>query len=481
MRVLLVDPPGIQKGLNAGLGYLAASLKDCGHEVKVLDLNNNRSVSMGEFKGELEEYSPQVVGYSMKAITVDTAISNVSRKVLPDSLHVAGGPEVTLFYEDFLRNHPQFDVAFVGEAENTICNVVEHFGKDKKFSGIEGISYRENGHITKNKPVFIEELDELAFPDFTCFTNINETLKNVEYAYPLLTSRGCPYTCVFCSVGSVSGRKWRARSPKNLIDELKHAQEVYNIKDFTIVDDNFTFDVERAKTFCRMLIDAGQDFRFRLNNGIRTDRIDEELASLMFEAGCNLVMVGVESGDPKVFESVGKGEKLKDVKRGIKILKDAGIWVGGYFIIGLPGDTPESIRNTIDFIKEVGLDHAHFNVLVPYPKTRAWDWVSENGKFLKDYKEGLHFEDDTWIVDPVFETKEFTRSQMIEAYELANTQLSQFNFLIPKDLGRANRFTVKTKLIWRYDKSSIPKRIFDYTAHKIMDALGDHKAPSYSR
>ncbi|MFH1836426.1 MAG: radical SAM protein, partial [Methanobacteriota archaeon] len=422
MKVVLIDPPGIQEGLNVGLAYLSGSLKHDGHEVKVFDLNNN-SIKKDAWLDEVEEFNPRIVGISVKSSTFFNAseIADAVKSRMPDVLIVGGGPHPTIVGNSFTDKAPSFTFGIMGEGEDVFPRLVQAIAEGKPTS-INGVF--KAGRKKEVSPVFVRDLDKIAFPAYESFTNIRETMARVRY--PVLTSRGCPYQCTYCSVSAISGHKWRTRSLENVVSEIVEARRRYRIKAFEIVDDNFTVDVARAKEFCRMLIERNVKLSWSCPNGIRMDRIDFELAVLMREAGCELVMVGVESADEEVFKGIQKGESLTDIEEGIRTLQKAGIQVGGYFIIGLPGDSVNSTKKSVEFAKKTGLNPAHFNMLVPYPGTPLWDWVLENGRMLADYKEGRHF---IGKPEPVFETDDFPAKDRVKAYYMANTLLKQWEYV----------------------------------------------------
>ena len=449
MKIVLVDPPGVQEGLNVGLGYIVSSLVNAGHDGKVLDLNNS-SICEGAWIKMIREYDPRVIGFSIKNATYFKAveIAGKIKKLFPGIVLVAGGPYVTLAGNDFFKDAPFFDYAILGEGEKVfpeLCDTIASGGK----VNIKGVISR-NSTQKEADPVFVEDLDDLDPPTYELFENFEDTMSKSRY--PVITSRGCPYNCIYCSVCAISGRKWRTRSIQKVIEEITEAEKKHAIKGFEILDDNFTLDVERAKKFCRTLIKEKVDLPWSCPNGIRTDRIDDELAELMMQSGCDLVMVGVESADEEVFNQIDKGETLADIGNGIKTLKKAGIRVGGYFIIGLPGDSLEATKKSVEFARKNGLEPAHFNMLAPYPKTRMWNWIQENGRMLEDYRMGKHF---LGKPVPVFETDDFTTEERVKAYYMANTVLRQYEFVIPRDYSRMRRIMRKIKLTWDYDRGNL--------------------------
>ncbi len=239
-----------------------------------------------------------------------------------------------------------------------------------------------------------------------------------------------------CNVPTVIGRKFRTRSGKNILEELRYAQERYRSTEFKVLDDNFTLLMDRAKDICRLLIDEKLYMKWTCPNGIRADRLDEDLCHLMHEAGCYSMSIGVESGDPEVFEKINKGEKLGDVERGIRIAQAAGIQVHGFFIIGLVGSTVETDKRSIEFAKRMGIS-ASWGVLVPYPGTPVWGQVlaDPNVRMLRDWKEGFHIGARPKVV---FDTPEYPAEERVRMYYLAN-----MSTIKKKDIPRAAKMIIK--------------------------------------
>lgn len=415
MRVLLINPPGWQKGsINLGLSYLAAALIGSGHEVKIFDTNaGNQPPDI--VANRVAKYAPDVIGFSVKTATARSAvlISQNIKKVYNRALHVAGGPHITIAYQEFLVENPEVEYAFLGESERSFADFINRVSGNRDVRGINGIAYRNQNEIIANPVKIIENLDELPLPDFDAI----DVFPPEDFRYPLLTSRGCPYACIYCCVGLISGKRWRARNPEKVVAELKMARERYGIRTFEILDDNFTLRPERAKAFCSLLIKQGLGLKWYCHNGIRADAIDPELARLMRKSGCTSVAVGIESGDEKIFDSIKKGETLEDIVRAVKLVKQAGMRVVGYFIIGLPGDSLKGIRRTIQFQQKLGLDDFKYGILNPYPGTAVWEMLKTQGRMLLDIKDSSHFSDSLTIP---CEFPGFCRDEIEEAYYRAN-------------------------------------------------------------
>lgn len=415
MKVLLIDPCGWQKGgVNLGLAYLAGVLLGGGHPVRILDLNNYNY----NLKDIIDGFDPDIIGYSIKTATVKSAkeISRWIKKMYADKIQVAGGPHVTLSFREFLLENPQIDFAFLKEGEIAFAKFVDNFSNKMECVGdIDGIAFRKDNEIVSTEPRIIEELKDIPFPRLDVIININYS----QFPYPLLTSRGCPYGCVFCCVGVISGCKWRPRSPDHVIEELKRAKEVYGFKRFEILDDNFTLDIRRAKEICNLILKERLHFSWYCHNGIRADRLDLELAQLMKKAGCESCAIGIETADPEIFKNINKGEVIEDVIMAVELIKKAGMKAVGYFIIGLPGDNLEKVNRTIEFQNSLDLDDFMYNMLIPYPGTKLWDYVQKEGILLMDIQDISHFTDHIKVP---FETPDFPQADRKKAYELAVNQ-----------------------------------------------------------
>jgi len=434
MKIVLIDPQGFTFGLNTGLGYLCSSLKKNGFDdVHVLDFNN----MPGDEDKRLEKVKDaNIVGISIKTFTLKSAVE-LAKKVKminPKALIVAGGAHIIIDAENFLAENMCFDVCVPGEGEYAILKLADGTSYDK----IPGLYYRKELGVERSVKAgsFIHDLDKLAFPDYSCFDSVTE---NSIDDYPLVTSRGCPYQCVYCSVRNVMGMAWRFRSPKNIIDELKEAKKIYGFRKFKILDDNFSLDIKRTKEFCRTLIDENLDLKWSCPNGLRADKLDAELLSLMKTSGCYSITIGVESLDEDVFSEINKGERLSEVVAAAQMIKKAGIRLEGFFIVGLPGSTYNIDMETVKKAKRLGFDSMSWNLLVPYPGTAVWKWVEENdGKMvrvLRDWKEGFHI---GFNPKPVFETTDYTEKERIKAYR--NAYLKSLKL---RDIPKMLRILVK--------------------------------------
>jgi len=445
-KVVLIDPPGFFGGLNTGLAYLAGALRANGTaQVQVLDFNNDSS----EVRKRLEAavHDADIVGVSVKTFTAPAGadLLRQAREINPSILTVAGGPHITLDGPGFMGSYPECAIGVMLEGEESFTDLVA----GKPVAEIPGLLYREGGKIISTgarKPN--PAIDALALPDYQVFDSLAD---GKIPAYPLLTSRGCPYPCTYCSVGKVSGLKWRGRCGETILAELEQARRLYGTTEFKVVDDNFTYDMERAAEICRLFINRRAGFKWSCPNGVRADRLTPELLALMKEAGCHTISLGIESLVPEVFAQIKKGEPLEKVIAAVHMIKKAGMRVEGFFIIGLPGSTYETDMTTLREARRLKLDAYAWSMLVPYPGTKIWEWVKSNDgkglRVLKDWREGLHI---GMIRTPVFETQEYPARLRVRAYHRA-----YLGTLTPGDILRI----VKTLVRVAWQKVSA-KRIF---------------------
>ena len=465
MRILLIDPPGRNKGLNTGLGYLSAVM-NAGHEVKVLDLNNIEVGSCGDPNPDLpadklnkkvmsavDEYKPELFGVSVKTFTagVSKQICQWVRSRRPEIITVAGGPHMTLDGPNFMRE-TAIDFGIQGEGEYSILKLCNALNAGAGMEDVQGVLYRKNGElIQRPRGDTIQDLDALPFPDYHNFTSILENDGRLR-EYPLLTSRGCPFNCSYCSMPNIMGRRWRSRVPARVIEELRHAKRAYHSESFTVVDDNFTLNLKRVEEVCDLLVSEQIHLPWNSQNGIRADRITEGLARKMKRSGCRHVWIGIESADEEVFKRINKGEKLEDVKNGIRHLRSTGIGVGGFFIVGLPHSTRETDLKAVAFVKENKINGWWFNFL-PYPHTEAWNWVQTHGKILRPLDGALQYGSDS--IQPVFETDDYPELDRMRTYNEIHIRLKYFSRLAEASLNQREKWSRVFKMARPYGIGTI--------------------------
>lgn len=389
----------------------------------VLDLNN-RFRTPEQIADVIGEQAPDYVGLSVKSATFASAVElfKLLSSRYPHITFIFGGPHVTLSQPTIVDELP--GAVFIrGDAEYTLRDfVTRHARGERTFTDIPGVMYRDDSglHASEPRSHTREDLDTLPLPDFSSFDSRHDLT-----LYPLLTSRGCPYKCTYCSVPAISGSKWIYRSADSIIKELDHVRNVLGLDRFVIVDDNFTLHKRRTEAVCQAIIDRGYNFTWSCGNGIRADRIWPDTAALMYQAGCREVAFGIESMDPDVFAGLIKGEEIEDIRHGISVVQGAGIRVTGFFMIGLPDSTYRKDLRTLARARRIGLDNYFFGLTVPYPGTALWDWAQQHARFLVPWQNSYHISEvfrdglERIKVEPVFETPEYPAEQRKRMFGIA--------------------------------------------------------------
>jgi radical SAM superfamily enzyme YgiQ (UPF0313 family) len=424
LDVLLVDPPGLQKsGYNLGLAYLAGALGQSGVSVGIVDTNHCPDPEQA-CREHVEACRPRIVGLSIKSATCERArrLAAATRAVSPQTVLVAGGPHVSLDAVGFLESTAEFDFAFAGEAEEVfgrfVTSVLAAGVSSLDHQEFPGLTWREGDRARGGERALVRDLDGLSFPALHRFLNLDAC----RLPYQLLTSRGCPYPCSYCCVGEISSRRWRARSVEGVIAELRHFLLKYGNPSFEVDDDNFTLGLERAKRLCREMREIPSLPPWCCPNGIRGDRMDDELAELMRAANCDSVAFGVESAVESVLTANQKRESLAAIGQAAKVCRAKGIKTWGYFIVGLPQSTFDDDLQSVRFGQDGPFDGCIYNLFVPYPGTAAWDWVARNGRYLRDYRNTLHFGE---RATPVFDTPEYPAKERILLHQITETSLGR--------------------------------------------------------
>ena len=357
-----------------GMGYVAAALKNRGVKVELVDCT---FLSRDEVVERVLRSKPQVVGvysmFSMKKSSLELA------RVFKDAcdLLIVGGPLPTLNPEGFLE---VFDVAVVGEGEETMVELVDCVEKDEGFSGVKGIAFRENGEVRfSDCRSFVEDLDCLPFPSRELFDNgAYKRYYARRFGYtttPLITSRGCPFACDFCS-RPVFGRSYRVRSAGNIADEVESVAGL-GYDRVWFADDCFTLDRGHLLDVCGELVGRGVDVDWECLS--RVDTMNREVAVKMRRAGCIRVFFGVESGNNRVLGLMNKQITVEQARRAVYAAKAAGLQVGAFFIVGYPGESDGTVLDTLRFASGLPLDYLSFTLPYPIPGTALFERVKGNG------------------------------------------------------------------------------------------------------
>ncbi len=360
-----------------GLATLGAVLLNNGCKVKILDMNlPDKKNALLRY---LKNFEPDYVG-----VTFVSGLFNEMKKITEivkgyDNKIVlfGGGSHATAFPDQTLKES-LLDLVVVGEAEETIIEVVN----GKKLSQIKGISYKKGKKIIHNpKRELIKDLDTIPFPAWKLYDikryRAPKIIARKAPAGWIETSRGCVWGCIYCTK-STFGRKFRAKSVKRVVDEIEYMLRL-GFKEIQIADDAFSTDMQRAKKICDEILKRGLKFPWTVPTGIRVDQVDSELLRKMKKAGCYRVYYGIESGNQKILDRICKGINIVQVRKAVKLAKKAGLEVIGYFMLGLPDETPKTMQQTINFAKSLDLDLAKTTIASPLPATKMYEEYEKKG------------------------------------------------------------------------------------------------------
>jgi radical SAM superfamily enzyme YgiQ (UPF0313 family) len=316
---------------------------------------------------------PSIVGISFTTMAYPSAIkiAGMIKRINKNITIIAGGCHATTQPEQVIKQE-NIDLVVRGEAEHIITPLVKAIENNITPKKISGLTYQKNNriiHTPNQKPP--QNLDELPFPQRNVLINSKGgRIQKYIQDYALITSRGCPYNCAFCATEQHRGKPIRFRSPDNVMEEIKTATKKHGTKYFMFVDETFTFDKKRVRTLCKLILWNKLKIRWLCNT--RIDKLDKRTLRLMRKAGCDLIYLGIESGDARMLIKMKKGIKLEQIKSAVKLVKGAGIRVGAYLIIGYPGETNKSLKNTTNLLKEIKPDITGVFFATPFPGTELY-------------------------------------------------------------------------------------------------------------
>lgn len=373
-KVALVNPPALQgvfhhhPYLPMGLAYLAAVLEEKGSQVTVLDCIA-QGIDQNQLKQKLAELNPDVVGISsMTPMALSTMMAaKGAKEACPNTPVVLGGPHATFMDKDILANEAAVDVIVRGEGEVTLAELTQRIVNGVGLNSADGITYRHQGQIVQNpdRP-FIQNLDDLPFPAYKHFPLEKYRLFGKLF-FPVITSRGCPFQCSFCTTSRILGKQYRVRSPKNIGHELELLKREYGADSFTFYDDTLTLDKKRLYDICDEI--KSRKLNIPWDCQTRVDQVSEEMFNKMKATNCQQVFFGAESGCQTVLNSVNKRTTVEQNEAAIKMAKKAGLFVAISIIIGYPGETAEMRKETFDFLRRTEPDDVYLCIATPYPGT----------------------------------------------------------------------------------------------------------------
>jgi len=365
------------------LAYVVAILEKAGIDVHFID-GIADDLSIQAFVDRAKKINPHLVAMecSTPSITKDLTTAKKLKKELKDSFIVLMGSHPTYFHKEILSRNKFVDAIARGEFDLTIRDLSLAIKNGKnQLEDVKGISYRDGDtvRINEDRPL-IQDLDSLPFParHIVRSKSYREAVFTGKRCTTLVTSRGCPYQCVYCLwPRTMYGRKFRARSPTNVVDEIEHVVNEHGVDEIYFDDDTFNLNMSRTMKICKEIIKRGIEVMWMPQ--CRVDKVDLELLREMKRAGCHYIKYGVESGSQEMLDTMKKGITLEDVRRAFKLTRKVGIKTQAFFLLGLPGETHETVKKTIDFAKEIKPDSAQFAVVIPHPGTELYDVCLEKG------------------------------------------------------------------------------------------------------
>lgn len=404
LKILLIFPPStVYRGdptmpvnfYPLGLMYIAAYLEKFGYQVSILDtiVEANKTVKLNKQKTlygltdeeifqRIKKFKPDVVGISciFTAYAGDShRVASLVKRYNRNTPTILGGSHPSIFPKLTLKDK-NIDLIVVGEGEKTFLEIVEHIRKKKSLMNIPGTITRKDKKIITNKErEFIKNIDRFPFPAYHLIP-IKKYFNLAKYSYAMrkpgtwmITSRGCPGRCIYCSIHSVWRHTWRGRSPIIVVNEIKFLIKKYGVKEFYFLDDSMGASKERLQAICQEIIKRKLDIRWTVPNGIAHWNLDKKTLDLMKQSGCYRITFGIESGDSGIRRLIGKPYPLDQATSLIKYANKIGMWTICTFIFGFPEETKNQIENTIKYAIACDTDLAIFYLLSPYPGTLVYN------------------------------------------------------------------------------------------------------------
>jgi len=382
-EVVLINPPSSATNptLPLGLASIAAVLREHGVSVAAIDA---WALGLGAegVASAVRRDPPRIVGVTMMSPRAPAAlrVAAAVREAVPGAMIIAGGPHPSALPRELLVHYSCIDAAVVGEGEFTMLDIVRAVDKNFDLSGIPGVAWRDKkGNVVINPPrPLITDLDSLPLPARDLFPleryRITPPYGMRHPSATMVTIRGCPYRCIYCSK-SVFGSTVRVQSPSAVVNEMERLARVYGVREIKFYDDDFTLLMDRAQAICEEIIRKKLNISWSCTT--RVNLVNKTLLLKMKQAGCWMIAYGVESASPAILDRACKGFTLEQVRDAFRMTREARIKIHGYFMVGLPGETPETLRATIQLAKELEPDTTSWGPTTVYPGTVLFDEVAK--------------------------------------------------------------------------------------------------------
>lgn len=415
---ILLLSPRLSKGRHrlsihplAGLGYIAESLLHSGIKVRVIDMN--LGYSLKDVLRCVDECSPDLIGFSVMTFGYRQvySLAKIIKELFPHITIACGGPHVSMLRKQILLDSAHIDYGFILEGDRSFVSLC----KGEEPQHVPGVLYRKNGEVLASRSNdFVSNLDTLAFPRYESFELSRYPTRQIG----IVTSRGCPYGCIYCPVASAIGRKFRQRSARSVVEEIEYWY-MRGYREILILDDNFTFSRKRTEEICDLLGSrALKDIQLKCPNGIRADKVDYALLKQMRSTGFNMIAFGVEAGTDKVLKNIKKDESIAQIEQSISDACRLGFEVDLFFLVGSPGEAPEDLDASFSLALRYPIRNANFYNIVPFPTTELFDWLKDNEYFLHPLEYILN-NSSHFINEPCFFTPEMSEEERRKAFRKA--------------------------------------------------------------
>ena len=393
MKTVLLNPPfEVQVAPPLGLAQIYAVLEKNGKDADTVDAY---AWSSRQIRKYIERQGPDIVGMPCTTPARFEVLDTTAliKKVNPNIKIILGGPHATLMPQQILENYPFIDIIVRNEGDFTLLRLIECIERNGKLGDVQGISFRKGEKIyhTPDAP-FIRNLDQLPFPayhkfnlrEYVPYEDITTELNRLVRA-PLISTRGCPYKCIFCSSSDFWGHRWRFQSPKYVVDLMEYLYSQFDARYQRFFDDHFFASKRRTIEICQELVKRGLHKEIIWRCEGRPDAGDREMYAWLAKAGCHMIEFGVESGTEEGLLALNKHYTLDQIRKALKITKDVGIFRKCFFIIGGPHENQKTVKQTRKFIEEVDPDRIHTFVLTAFPGTQLYERAKSEGLIDDDF------------------------------------------------------------------------------------------------
>lgn len=372
-----------------GLLILAAIAREDGNDAVFKDYLSV-GADLENALSDMRKVSPDWIAISSNTdmILDASSFADEIKKNMPHIIILIGGPHVSAAPQETMEKCKSFDIGVIGEGEAAFGEILRTSGQPRELHQIKGIVFRDGGLVKVNniRP-FIDDLDSIPFPAWDLIDDMSiykpaVTNYKRQPVFSLMTSRGCFGRCIFCD-RKIFGNRVRMHSASYVMDMIRRLQTKYGIREVTFYDDNIVFDKKRLKSICGML--SREKERISWSCNARVDLVDEDTLTAMKLSGCWQIGFGIESGSQKILDTVQKGITVERIRRTAKMMRKLGMSMKGYFIIGSPGETEDTLRETYNLIMELELDDILVEYMTPYPGTELYERASEYGVMKGDW------------------------------------------------------------------------------------------------